>query len=67
MTQENEILNKLNEIEDKLEKIQSEIEEINKGRKLRERPLNFWEFILEVDWSTIFIFLVGIIFMLKKI
>ena len=67
MSEDKEILNKLNDIQNKLETIELEIDEIKDKKKHRERPLNFWEFLLEVEWFQICGFILVILFVLKKI
>lgn len=67
MSEDKEILNKLNDIQNKLETIELEIDEIKDKEKHRERPLNFWEFLLEVEWFQICGFILVILFVLKKI
>lgn len=67
MSEDKEILKKLNDIQNKLEKIELEIYDIKDRKKLRERPLNFWEFLLEVEWFEVCGVLLFISFILGKI
>lgn len=65
-----EILKKLNDMQNQLETIESEIEEIKEkkyDKKISQRPLNFWEFLLEVNWFEIGAVIFIILIILKKI
>lgn len=65
-----EILKKLNDMQNQLETIESEIEEIKEkkyDKKIRQRPLNFLEFLLEVNWFEIGPIILIILIILKNI
>ncbi|CEO26406.1 hypothetical protein [Paraclostridium sordellii] len=53
MNDNKDIVNQLNDIQQKLDIIQNQLETIEEGKKLREKPLNFWEFLLKVEWFQI--------------
>ena len=64
------ILKKLNDMQNQLKTIESEIEEIKEkkyDKKIRQRPLNFWEFLLEVNWFEIGPIIFIILIILKNI
>lgn len=67
MSDTNEVISKLNEIQEKIDSIESDIEEIKNKSKLREKPLNFWEFLLEVNWCSVIGFVFISIILLKKL